>query len=155
MTRKNFKVTNNKEAIEQDETQELIPIERLEMPETIRIGYSDFKIIHANDKDHFVKRDGLMGMCDNAEQVIYMLPDMPMQNEAATLLHEVIHALFFYFGDGQEGRPWTQEDYVGASANGLAQVFQNNPEFVAYLMHNLKVPGFEAYESVEAKKVIN
>lgn len=126
----------------------LRPIERLDLPKSVRIGFADYNIIKCSDKNSFVKSGGLMGMIENTDQEIRIASDMPVQNEAVTLLHEIIHGIFFLYGDGQQGRTWEQEDYVGAASNGLAQLFQQNPDFVIYLLHSLGVDGFMAYEEV-------
>jgi hypothetical protein len=119
------------------------------IPEQVRIGYTDYKIVKTSDPASFVNKSGLLGFVEYKTATIYIADDLPKQVEASTLLHEIIHGINFHFGQGQNGREWEEEDYVGATTNGICQLFQQNTHFLLYLLANLGIDGFSVRESSE------
>lgn len=130
---------------------------RLDPPERVKIGYRWYDIELVSEPNHFVKNTSggnVYGYCDFNKKRIYINDDCDAMEEANTLLHEIVHAIHENFGYGMlDAANWTGENFTIAAANGLSQVFQDNPYFAMYLMVNLEVEGFEAL-SVDGKAVI-
>ena len=74
---------------------------------------------------------GNAGLCDYAAATIKVQSDQDEHEQKDALLHEVMHAILY-----QQGREYggdVEETYVRALATGLIAVFQDNPEFAAYI----------------------
>lgn len=136
MTKKNTTVPEI-ESLEEDE----VDFVRAELPKMVKIGYQYYEVKKVSDGEHFLKNmDGeVFGMTDYKRATIYIDDQVNEVDEANTLLHEILHAVHFNHGYGcKNAQPeWTDENFVTSGANGLCQVFQDNPELVGYLMINL------------------
>ena len=81
-----------------------------------------------------------VGLCDNANMVIHILDGQHPVEEADTLIHELLHAIWFIMSIDQGGVD--EEAVVGRLASGLIGVFLDNPELLAYLQsiqnHSIK-----------------
>ena len=71
------------------------------------------------------------GMFSSLQGVIRVRSDLPPQELANTLLHEVLHAA--HFVGGMQGGEKEEEDTVIILSNVLCQVWRDNPEFVAFM----------------------
>lgn len=74
---------------------------------------------------------GNLGLCHNPEHEIDIHEGQPPIEEADTLLHEVMHAIFYQMGIGLSYKQ--EEHVVRRLATGLTAVFQDNPSFLKYL----------------------
>ena len=81
-----------------------------------------------------------VGMCDNYNLVIHVLDGQHQVEEADTLIHELLHAIWFIMSIDHGGLD--EEAVVLRLASGLVGVFLDNPELLAYLQsiknHSLK-----------------
>lgn len=75
-----------------------------------------------------------VGSCDNLHQIITIDAQQSLVEEADTVLHEVMHAIFYTMKIGLDID--TEEKVVSALASGLVGVFQDNPEFAQWLIEN-------------------
>lgn len=80
------------------------------------------------------------GMCDNFNLVIHVLDGQHPVEEADTLIHELLHAIWFIMSIDHGGLD--EEAVVRRLASGLTGVFLDNPELLAYLQsiknHSIK-----------------
>lgn len=83
---------------------------------------------------------GNVGLCDNANMVIHILDGQHPVEEADTMIHELLHAIWFIMSIDQGDVD--EEAVVRRLASGLIGVFLDNPELLAYLQsiknHSLK-----------------
>ena len=81
-----------------------------------------------------------VGLCDNSNLVIHVLDGQHPVEEADTLIHELLHAIWFIMSIDQGGVD--EEAVVGRLASGLIGVFLDNPELLVYLQsiknHSIK-----------------
>ena len=81
-----------------------------------------------------------VGLCDNSNLVIHVLDGQHPVEEADTLIHELLHAIWFIMSIDHGGMD--EESVVRRLASGLIGVFLENPDLLAYLQsiknHSLK-----------------
>ncbi len=81
-----------------------------------------------------------VGMCDNYHLVIHVLDGQHPVEEYDTLIHELLHAIWFIMSIGHGGLD--EESVVRRLAAGLTGVFLDNPELLAYFQsiknHSIK-----------------
>lgn len=128
------------ETPEQTETKNPTPA----LPKCLKVGYQYYEIRKVSDADHFFKAEGNYGLVDFKKSIIYLNDDLNEVDEARTLLHEVLHIINSNAGYGwADASTWTEENFVIAGANGICQLFQDNPDFIAYFLTNLHVVDIE------------
>lgn len=64
------------------------------------------------------------------EALIKVREGLPAVEERDTLLHEILHAVWFFM---DIGKPSNEEHVVRKMSNGLTAVLQDNPELHQYL----------------------
>ena len=97
------------------------------MLESIRILGCDYDVAETDR----ISRDGYTyGEVDHVEQVIKISKELKPQRKAETLLHEVIHTIFFEL---RENDLHDNERVVNSLAATLLQVFRDNPALLALL----------------------
>lgn len=74
--------------------------------------------------------EGLLGHCSPFSETIEIAPDQSPGNAVNTLLHEVLHAIWHAYDLGDAA---SEEPAVTRLSTGLAAVFSDNPEFVAWI----------------------
>lgn len=80
----------------------------------------------------------LLGLCDNIEQTISVKEGLTNIEEADTILHEVMHAIFFTMKiDLDED---IEEKVISALSTGLIGVLQDNKEFAKWLIEDKNKP---------------
>lgn len=97
------------------------------LPESIRIGPFDFAVEEWPSQLASVAQR--YGECDRINNVIRVRTDAPPQRQAEVLLHEVLHAVW------ECGACDTADEEKLCSIFGmsLAQVWRDNPAFVAFM----------------------
>ena len=106
------------------------------LPGTIRIGWADYTVrLLPADEAH---RAGLFGESLHGAQEITLADDQSGLRAANTVLHEIIHAVR-RIGEMQEGD--NDERETAVVANGLMQVWRDNPEFVAWFTRLVAASG--------------
>lgn len=82
------------------------------------------------------------GAIHQFQQTIYIASDTTMQCKKATLLHELVHAIFLMNGSMQVGTSKEDVDeqmnvaselLVDRTANGMFEILRRNPEVVRWL----------------------
>jgi len=90
-------------------------------PTKIRILGKVFKVSYEGCPED------LVGQCDTDAQLIYVRDGLPLEQEADTLLHEVIHAIDEAMDCNMK------ETQVKKIATGLLAVMKDNPRLTSYL----------------------
>lgn len=99
-------------------------------PDHITIVASRYRIIVATPEWHVGTGDGRRGECDLNQKEIRIPGWLPVQEQAATLLHEIDHAIHDEMGLDDGGK---EEDYADRGSRGRAAVFRANPGLLTYL----------------------
>lgn len=95
------------------------------LPKTLRIGYAVYRV------QELPPDEKCEGDHDCAEQLIRVRTKDRSQSFAAnTLIHEILHGLFYHGGlrEVQRKAPNLEEQIVNNLANGLSQVMRDNPD---------------------------
>lgn len=87
----------------------------------VRVGAYDYEVI----SDTTIAREGLLGEIDTVEHCIRVLPTLNPMALKHVLYHEVIHGILSHAGIMEH-----DELVIDAIANGLVQVFRDNPWLV-------------------------
>ena len=99
----------------------------MNIPDKVKIGWREYKI---NQGEHRSGRDGgdLYGEIQYEEQTIYLYDKQSEDNKKATLLHEIIHGIFFVSGHHE----WREnEELIECLTENLYQVIKDNPSLFA------------------------
>lgn len=72
-----------------------------------------------------------VGLCDNSNLVIHVLDGQHPIEEADTLIHELLHAIWFIMSIDHGGLD--EEAVVRRLSSGLIGVFLDNPALLTYL----------------------
>lgn len=75
--------------------------------------------------------ENLYGHCDHEKQEILLRAGLVHDQAADTLLHEVLHAVFFVSHNGRP--PKREEKLILRITPVLLAVLRDNPELIAYL----------------------
>lgn len=98
------------------------------LPTSIRVGFRHYTVIKWDQTDSFMT--GSMGDHCSLQCKIRIANGLNPAQTANTLLHEVFHACYHYAElmdkDGEER-------IVSGMSNVLCQVWQDNPELIAFL----------------------
>lgn len=78
---------------------------------------------------------GHFGLCNSNDQIIRLYSKMNKERMKETLLHEVLHAIYYSRGMRQvPNESLTEELIVDQIGVGLITVLNNNPELRKYLL---------------------
>lgn len=101
---------------------------------SLKIGYQNIEVrvtepgILGDDYGHFYKKKNYIAIC----------ADQNAAEAVNTLLHEVLHAIYRHFDlDASVSEKEIQEHKVTSIANGLTQVFLDNPAFHKWIGDSL------------------
>lgn len=96
----------------------------MKIPKKLKIGGFIYKISRdTNVADH----SSSFGTTINGRQVINITRDVPFQKQEQTLLHEILHAVWFVYGLKEAGyKSEQQEHIVDALSHGIYQVLKDN-----------------------------
>jgi hypothetical protein len=95
------------------------------MNDTVRISHYTFKIERVKGKA--LGAAGVYGMCSKDKQVIYMDTTATDSVQLDTLLHEILHGIWWTGALEDEDK---EERIVSVLATGLVQVFKDNPSIL-------------------------
>jgi hypothetical protein len=97
------------------------------MPASLKIGNFRFVIEMMEAGD--ASADRTFGHMNPVHQKIRVAPDMSAQNLADTFLHETLHAIHWIFALDDDS---DEEDFTLFGAHGLCQLWQDNPDAMAW-----------------------
>lgn len=98
------------------------------LPASIKIGYIDYKVICWPPID--ATAAGRRAECDNLVSAIRVRDDLPDAAFAESLIHEILHALYYVFDIRDDDK---EEKTVGVMATALATVWRDNPALIAFI----------------------
>jgi hypothetical protein len=105
----------------------------MKLPEQIKVGCYTFTIVDWESRNAEAERK--YGTMSSTELVIKVRTDLGPRHTANTLLHELKHAIFFFFNlDTDDG----EEHVVTCLANGMSMVMVDNPDLMAYFAEAFK-----------------
>lgn len=90
----------------------------------LKIGYQNYKLVNNTE---VLSRNNMHGLCHKDQGVIEYNTTYGPQALADTLVHEVLHAIWFLHLDEEEVE---EEKAVTMLAHGLCQVIKDNPKFI-------------------------
>jgi len=99
----------------------------MELPKNVKIGYATYKIIDWDPE--IADASGHFGMIRYAKREIKIDTSHGDIKTANTLLHEIIHGVH-YSMSMSEVEKWGKEYLTCIHADGLMQVFLDNPKVV-------------------------
>ena len=91
----------------------------------LKIGHLTYKVEQV-DKEH-MEAASIYGSCNHEKQTIKLSKEMTKERHAEVLLHEIIHAVFHAYNIRTEDG---EERVTTSLANGLTQVFVDNPDLM-------------------------
>lgn len=94
-------------------------------PTHVRVMGRNYALLYDNDNPDQA------GECRTEEHEISISDGQPPVEEADTVLHEIMHALWQHLDIGHRR---IEEQVIRKMATGLTQVFQDNPALVQYLV---------------------
>lgn len=103
----------------------------MQIPEKLKIGAHQYKVLFPYQ---FKERTDICGMSDSRLRRI-MVSEIDGNGESrpdtdilSTLFHEILHAIDSIYCGFQIGKECNRDDLTEAIAQGLAQVYIDNPE---------------------------
>jgi len=108
---------------------------RRKTPKRVKIGYSTFKIIPRSKS--WGIRHKACGMCVPEDQKIIFDCTQKKTELVNTIIHEMLHGVVYMF-DINFRNARDEERVVRKMANGLQTVFNDNPQFLEWLLQNTK-----------------
>ena len=103
------------------------------LPKEIKVLGLDYEIKEYED-NLTVKDAGFTHVHGN---LISITTGMKPKQQACTLLHEVLHAVFAEMGMHNSPIKDGEEYIVECFSNGLIQIIRDNPELIAFLQESL------------------
>lgn len=94
----------------------------MEVPVIIKIGYVHYPVVWLDQED--------CGTCNAELGIITISNHLPLEQQAATLLHELMHAVW---ADRTMPAKADEEAAVDGLSRGLATAFVDNPELLDWL----------------------
>lgn len=99
----------------------------------IRIGYRNYEL---RDWDNLEgQAHQKFGMCDTNNAKIYVDRNLSIEKRVNTTIHEMLHAVWKEMCLPDDD---SEERIVESLANGITQIFKDNPDFVSDLITDLK-----------------
>jgi hypothetical protein len=104
------------------------------LPGSVKVGYRTYRLELWTEQQ--AKDEDSDGECDHETGVIRLDPTMDAQKAGNTLLHELIHAVWYVWSMPEEN---IEEEFaVGALTNGLATVIRDNPGLFGWIERSLQ-----------------
>lgn len=109
-------------------------MKQLKRPTSVRIMGRDYTIVYEDDS---ILGTENLGRTYSNLCVIGVKVDQHPVEEADTLIHEILHAIWYCMSISEGGAD--EEAVVRRMASGLLQVFMDNPDLLAYLTNVRKL----------------
>lgn len=96
----------------------------MKIPEKVKIGWREYAVVE--DKA-ITNSDGyeLLGRIDYDENEIYLCNQAKPENKIVTLLHEILHGIFYMAGRKEN---CADEGLIDCLSENLYQVIKDNPK---------------------------
>ena len=110
---------------------------KVRVPERVKVGPLVFEVV-ADEAQHKELCDSrneyVYGAIRVSKQVIFLDPNLPLGQLQDTLLHEVLHAIWWVAGFRGEKERVTEEEVIERTTSILLDTLQRNPQLTAFLM---------------------
>lgn len=107
----------------------------------VKIGYQEIALI--DQESTFQNTFDSYGEFDHRKNTITISKDLSDLDYSCTLIHEIVHAVCYYYGLTQSGQPLDTENkeeiVVNNISNGLTSVLKENPFILKLLANKLNV----------------
>lgn len=103
-----------------------------ELPKSVKVAGFTYSIRTVNSIEEIEKdMDGVSGFIDFIKQEIVICTAFSIERQVETLLHEIIHAVHCHYHiESIVPNPEDEENLTTTTAEGLFQVFKDNPKFL-------------------------
>ena len=102
-------------------------------PTEIKVGYQRYRV-HLMGEEERRNCGDKLGSCDHVRGTIKISNHLASPEAVNTLLHEVMHAIWWVWSVGDETE---EERGVNNITNGMCCVIADNPDFAAWMISNL------------------
>lgn len=102
----------------------------MKIPRTIKVGIREYKI---TQDSKYINPD-LWGEVDYLKRTIYLKPDQLEEEKPITLIHEILHTVFYAIG---RHKLKADEGLIDALSVLFYQIVKDNPGFMDYLRESL------------------
>lgn len=92
------------------------------IPESVKLGWRNYRILQ--DEHRCSEEGDLSGEIDYANSVIYIYDKLSEDEKCVTLLHEIIHGIFYLSGRKKQ---MNDEPLIECLSENLYQVIKDNP----------------------------
>lgn len=96
----------------------------MKLPKKIRIGYKGFKV------EPWKSESDTYGVIDYKTGLIKIKDDLDDEETANTLIHEILHGIFYETGLSLDMKYDEEEKLVFVLANSICRFFLENPKLV-------------------------
>lgn len=111
---------------------------KLKPPNSVQVGPVKVAVIHdeLDSRRKYMQWDDTdsLGFFSAKHQYIVLDSDLPKDCMADTLVHEVMHAMFFQAGGRAHWDMEEEEKFVSMLSGPLTDTLKRNPELVKYIM---------------------
>jgi len=116
---------------------ESIKIIKSKIPDVLKIGYQDVRIILSTPEEEKLLEDS-QGFYDGKHSEIVIKDSVCMRERINTLLHEILHAAYYTYGMREILDDKEKEEYACNNlGNALTQVFRDNPALLDWIKENI------------------
>lgn len=108
---------------------------RTDKPVKMRIGYRNYTLRFVKSLDggrHLGEHVEVPLNVENYRGIIRVVKGLEKKEKANTILHEILHAIWYVQGIGM--KPKEEERTVSALANGLIAFMRDNPRLVLAML---------------------
>ena len=106
----------------------------MKLPKKIKVLSQDYEVVVMSTSDAATKEK--FSSCDSVLSVISIDTQCSNQQQAGTLIHEILHAVFFLMAIKAKNIQG-EEELVSSMSNGLAAVMRDNPKTFKAIMEAL------------------
>lgn len=106
-----------------------------QLPESLRVGAFDFKIVEFTPMGAASARR--YGEFSAMEGLIRIDPQAGRIKTLDTLLHELLHAIYWTWNIHDTD---DEERTVASMSTGLTQVIRDNPDLLRFILESIKTP---------------
>ena len=114
----------------------------MKAPKKIQIGPYNFEVSidRAAMNDAKVESENIdaIGLCFPSQQILFVDPELAPDITKETLLHEVLHGIFYTASLGNAFSQDQEEQIVSGFSVTLLDTLRRNPELVRYLLDDNK-----------------
>lgn len=108
------------------------------MPKSVLIGNTTYTVRCDSELTKLERENAnqemLHGRYHSVNAQLFVAHDLTLESKQETLIHEVLHGLFWHLGFGSLLREGEDEVMVASLSTLLLRCLRDNPEFVEYVI---------------------